>query len=149
MFLDFALVCTRVHIEALGPCLGYQFDEVVVAGGILGQHYEVPSYIALVHMGVQVFLRHVHLAAEYGLKRMLLGIRQRRFGIGYGLFVSAFARRVKCRLGLVKRLAVLLVYIIEEFLDAIHIAVVSESDAGHSVIHGLVDKRRYRCLPVK
>ena len=149
MFLDFMLVRARMHVEPLSPRLGHQFYEVVIARGVLSQHNEVSTNVALIHMSVKVLLRHVHLTSEYRLERMLLCICQGGFGLGQGLFVAAFACGGECSLGLVKHLTILLIDIIEEFLDAIHIAVVSESDAGHSVIHGLVDKRRYRCLPIK
>ncbi len=149
MFLDFVLVRTRVHIEAFGPCLRYQLYEIVVAGGVLGQNYEVTAYVALVHMCVKVFLRHVHLATEYGLKRMLLGILHCGFGFSHGFFIAAFACRLERSLGLVKHLAILLIDIIKKLLNAVHIAVVGEGNTGHTVVHSLIDKRRNRRLPVK
>ena len=46
-------------------------------------------------------------------------------------------------------LAVFLADVVEEFLDAEHVAVVGEGNAGHAVGHGFVDQGVDRCLAVE
>lgn len=77
------------------------------------------SGVALVYVLMEVLLGHIHLAAEDGLE------------------------------GQVRILALEFVDIVEVFLDAEHIAVVGDGQAGHAVGYGLVDKRRDGRLPVK
>ena len=113
--LEVCAVGTRAHIEAVNPRAAHQLDKVLVALVVLCQHNQVvTTLVALVfHLVGLRAARHVHLASEYGLK---LG------------------------LALLTQLGVLLVAVVEELLDAEHIAVVGHGHASHAVGYGLVNQ---------
>ena len=59
-------VGARTHVETVNPSPRHQFDKVVVAMLILGQHHQVPA--ALVHtllfQPLVAAARHVHFTTE-------------------------------------------------------------------------------------
>ena len=113
--LQVVAVGTGTHIEAVDPRTADQFDKVLVAFIVFGQHNEVPSaLVALVGLAhLLLAVGHIHFATENGLE-------------GFQSFLLA--------------LSVHLVAIVEQFLHAEHIAVVGESHAAHAVANGFVHK---------
>ena len=122
--LEVGAVGTRTHVEAVYPCTADKLDKVLVALVVLCQYYKVVTALVafllnLVGLGAAC---NVHLASEYGLE---------------------------LRLALFLQFAVLLLAVVEELLDAHHVAVVGHSHAAHAVGYGLVDKPLDACLAVK
>ena len=146
------LVGAGMGIESFGPCLADKLYEVVVAALVLRQHYKMPAGVALVHMLVQVFFRHIHLAAYYGLE--YFSAQGLRFGCGFcrQCVVTVVACFLGGFLGFfygIFCLAVLFLYIVGELLYPVHCAVVGEGHAGHAVGHGFVYYARDGCLAVE
>ena len=79
------------------------------------------TLVRLIGVVFKRFAGHIHLATENGLEFLRLIL---------DLAVDAFDE-------------------IEEFLDAIHIAVVGEGYARHTVGHSFLDQRGNRCLAVE
>ena len=106
-------VGTRTHIETVDPGIAHQLHQVLVALIVLCKHYEmVAAHVALVALeSLLTVARHIHLTAEDGLERGL---------------------------ALVLELAVDGLAVVEELLDAEHIAVVGDGHAAHTVGHSLV-----------
>ncbi len=118
--LKFVLVGARMLITPFGPRLRHYLDEVFVTLQVLGQQDEMTACVALIDMGVQVLLGHIHLAAEYGDELLAIG--------------QAF---------------VLFVHIIMQLLDAEHVAMVGERHAAHTVGNGLVHEGLHWCLAIE
>ncbi len=135
------LVCARMEIETLGPGPRHDFHQVVVALEVLGQQYEVTALVALVATVDQGVVGHIHLTSEYRLEYLFLqGRRLGAFAVG-GLavaplvgLVGGFEEVFDGPFGL----AVFLGHVVEELLDAEHVAMVGQGDAGHTVGHRLV-----------
>ncbi len=108
-------VRSRTHVEAIDPRTRDEFDQILVAIVILGQHDEVPSaLVALV--GLTKFLLavgHIHLTAENGFERL------------QPFLLAA---------------AVYLIAIVEQLLHAEHVAVVGDGHAAHAVANSLVNQ---------
>ena len=108
-------VSARTIVIAIHPRTTHELDEVLIALKVLGQHDKMIAAV-VVHLLHHVFLaasRHIHLAAENGLERLL------------ALFLPTLIEAA---------------HIIVEFLDAKHIAMVCDGHAAHSVGHGLVNE---------
>ena len=153
ILLQFSAVCSRAVVVSFSPCFRYQLDEVVVSLLIFCQYYQVVS--ALVFFAVfveQPAACHVHLATDDGLEQFFLQLRQpvpavRQFGLcvsvplftGLGSTFQGGDAFLQV-LYLAVCPAVLLVYVVEELLDAEHISMVSDGHSAHSVGHSLVNK---------
>ena len=159
--LQIFVVRTRTHIEAVHPRARNEFDEVVVAVLVLGQHNKVPA--AAVNLSFLQFLvaaaRHVHLATENRLEignRFLLGNHSLRFGdkflVGFPFIgilsvliqrrrVRTLLERLQFDLRVLERalgFAANLVGIIEKLLDGHHIAVVGNGHSLHTIANGFI-----------
>ena len=120
VFLQLAVVGSGMGIKALGPAVGDNFNEVLVALQILGQQDQVATDIALVDVLMAVLVGDIDLTAEDGLELLI---------------IAAFL--------------VQLGHIVVKFLDAEHVAVVGNGHAAHAVGYSLVDQRLDRSLSVK
>ena len=144
VLLDLHAVRTWAHVEALGPRLRDDLDEVVVTLQVLGQQDEVvAALVGLAFLVVQSAARHIDLAADDGFEselalqlcELLLAVGDlRRPGFSAAQLLESFLAVG----GLVLELALDLLDIVVELLDAEHVAVVRDGDAGLSVGHGLV-----------
>ena len=124
ILLKIGAVGTRTHVIAVYPRARNQLNKVLVSVVVFGKHYEVVSaHVALLFLLVVLCTaRHIHLAAEYGLERLL--------ALGLQLAVDFLAVVVK-------------------LLYAEHVAVVGYGHALHAVGHSLVDKFLHARLSVK
>ena len=120
VFLQLAVVGSGMGIKALGPAVGDNFNEVLVALQILGQQNQVATDIALVDVLMAVLVGDIDLTAEDGLELLI---------------IAAFL--------------VQLGHIVVKFLDAEHVAVVSNGHAAHAVGYSLIDQCLDRSLSVK
>ena len=91
---------------------------------VLGQHNEVIAALVYLRVTAVGFLspRHIHLAPE---------------------------DRLEFRLALVAELAVHLVAVVIEFLNAEHVAMVGDGHTPHTIGNGLVNQFRYARLSVE
>ena len=115
VFLQFMTVCTRTTVETVHPRVAHEFDEVLIAVGILRQYDEVIATLVIsgllqVHVATT---RHIHLTAEDRLE----GFE----AVFLTLFVHAVADVVK-------------------FLNAEHVAVIGDGHALHTVADGFIYK---------
>ena len=113
-------VGARLEIETLGPGLADQLDEILISGIVFCQDNEMEAIVRLRLSVVEVILGDIHLAADDRLEAVI--------GLSAG---------------------VLLIYIVEEFLDAVHVAMIGEGDAGHTHFHGCVYEIRDGRLAVE
>ncbi len=120
MLRQFVSVGAGMVVEPFSPCLADELDQVVVALLVLCQHYEVVSLVVLVLAVSQAVSGTIHLAAEYRLELLVVA------ALGVDLFD-----------------------IVEELLDAEHVAMVSKGDAAHAEVDSLVDEAFDRSLAVK
>ena len=113
VFLQVFAVGTRAHIVAVHPRVGYQFDQVLVALVVLGQHDEVVAALVLLAAAkrLRAVARHIHLAAEDGLEGL------------QSFLLAAFVH---------------VVHNVVELLDAEHVSVVGDGHAAHAVADGFV-----------
>ena len=115
----------------------------MVSAFVLGQKNQVSARVVLVGMHVEGSVCHVDLTAEYRFQDFFLQVG--RFGLlglggscvalleGFGgSFLGVFYRSFG--------FAVLLIYVVEEFLYAEHVAVVGDGKRRHAVGNGLVDQ---------
>ena len=93
----------------------------MIAGLVFCQNHQMAPGVILVDMLVEIFFGYVNLASENWLERH----------------------------GALFELGVNLVYIVEELLYAVHVAVVGDGQTGHAVGNSLVDQSVDRRLPVK
>ncbi len=166
------VVGARTHIEAVDPGARNELHEVVVPLLVLCQHDEVPTGLVCLFLFERLVAatRHVHLAAEDGLEighGTLLAERGLAFGNefvgGFALvgvlavlaglgFIRAVAQGLQLCLGILYDalgLARHLAGIVEEVLDAHHVAVVGDGHAAHSVLDGFVDELGHGGLAVE
>ena len=113
VLLQFAMVGSGMIVHALGPGVGDDFDEVLVALQVLGQQNQVVAVISLVTAVMAVLPGYIHLAAEDRLEQFFALL---------GALTVEFAD------------------IVMELFDAIHVAVVGNRHATHAVGHCLVDQ---------
>ena len=108
VFLQLMTVCTRTTVEAIDPGVAHEFNEVLIAIGVLRQHNQVIA--TLVFSGIlQMHVAttgHIHLTAEDGLE----GFES----VFLTLFVHAVADVVK-------------------FLNAEHIAMIGRGSSSRYV----------------
>ena len=123
IFLQINTIGTRTLIETIHPRAADQFDEVLVSLIVLCQHDEmVSAHVTLLfHLVLFPAMSHIHLAAKDGLEGFL-----------------AFLLPTLVHSS----------HIIEELLDAKHVAVVGDGHASHAVIQGLVHQFGDARLPV-
>ena len=115
VFLKFHTVCTWAVIESVDPGIADEFDEVLIAVGILGQHDEVIAAKVFLCL-FQAFVSttgHIHLATEDRFERF------EAFLLTF--FVHPDADVVK-------------------FFDTEHIAVIGNGHASHAVLNSFVYK---------
>ncbi len=149
VLLDFLLVGTRMRVETLGPGHRHQFNQVFVSGEVLGKHNQVTAGVALVDMLVQVFLRHIHFAAEdWTESEVCLFCGDFSLDCGFFAFGGFFELLFEVLYGIFY-LSFFLFHIVEILLDAVHIAMVGNCQAGHAVGNGFVDKGGNGSLPVE
>ena len=106
----------------------------------------------LVGVYVKGLVGHIHLASQDGFEDLAPEFFSfRTFFLGQCRvsrrfrFFGGSLRILYSSLGL----GVFLGHVVVKLLYGEHIAMVGDGDRGHSVGHGLVDKRLYGCLPVK
>lgn len=148
VFLNLGAVGTRAHVEALGPRLRDDLDQVVVSLEVLGQQDQVvAALVGLALLVLQAAARHVDLTADDRLEGHLaaqvihLSLAGRDLGLGIGCLFRSVAQGGKTLLalgGLVLVLALDLLDVVVELLDSEHVAVVGDGDARLPVGHGLV-----------
>ena len=70
VLLQILAVSTWTHIETVHPRTTHQFDEIFVAGIVLGQHDEVVTTLVflVIFQQFRPVSRHIHLATEDGLE---------------------------------------------------------------------------------
>ena len=149
VFLDLRAVGSRTHVETFGPRLRDDLDEVVVSLEVLGQQDQVVA--ALVGLALLVCRsrrRAIDLAADDGLEgefppaapRAVFRIwRSRQRGrLSLLRTVAQGGDAASARGSLLLQLALDLLDVVVELLDAEHVAVVRDGNAGLSVGHGLV-----------
>ena len=158
IFFQFYPVGTRTHIVSLCPSLGHQLYQIVISFFILCQHHQVIT--ALVRLTVTIehpSTGHIHFTTEDRLEQLLLGSLQlllasfqfshRVFAFHLPLFQSGdFLLQV---LYLAIGLAVLLIDIVEKFLNAEHVAMIGHGDSLHTVGHRLIHQTGDRSLSVE
>ena len=179
MRLQLHPVGTGLSIETVGPGFRHQFDQVVIALLVLGQHNQViTAVIALVLFHLkQTSGRHIHFATENRFEQFLLRFGQlllrllqlsfyrRELGSGLPLFLlvgqgfpffrSHIAPGFQGLDFLFQGLdfafygTVLFIRIIKEFLDGHHVTVVGDGHSAHAVLHGLIDQTRHAGLTVE
>ena len=115
IFLQVGTVGTRTIVVAVHPGAGDEFDEVLIAVIVFGQHNEVITRVVavLLHLVLLAVAGNVHLATENGLERL-----------------EAVLLPVLIDFGTVVR----------ELLDAVHHAVIGDGHTAHAVFDGLVDQ---------
>ena len=158
ILLQFRTVCTRTHVESLGPRLRHQFNQVMITLQILGQHHQViPALVRLTFLILQTATGYIHFTTENWFEQLLFRSLQLflascnlRFGV-FRLFLTTFqsGNFLLQILNLPIRTPVLLVDIVEELLDAEHISVVGHCDSSHAVGHSFVYQPGNRSLSVK
>ena len=124
VLLQFVAVGTRMAVKALRPRLRDKFHEVVVALLVLCQHQQViVCAVARCLLLVREMARSdVHLAAH---------------------------DRLEGDEALLLPLVVHLVHVVQELLDAHHVAMVGNGHARHAVGNGFLDKLRDSRLPIE
>ncbi|EJX10287.1 hypothetical protein EVA_01565 [gut metagenome] len=163
---------TRTHIETIYPRTGHQFDEVMVAFLVFGEHNEVPARLVYLPFFQRLVsaARHIHFTT----KDLLEIDDTLLFGDGLFCFSNQFFRGFPFihRLALVVNrgdistvmkllefflgfrqgafgLPFYFVDIIEVFLDGHHIAMVGDGHTGHAVLDGFVYQFRYGGLTIQ
>ena len=113
--LQIGTVRTGTVIETVDPGVADEFDEVLIAVGILGQHDEViaAKVFLLVPQVLIATTGHIHLTTEDGLERLQAFL--------LALFVHIVADVMK-------------------FFNAEHVTVVGDCHAPHTVVDSLVYK---------
>ena len=124
IFLQLLMIRSRTVIEAIHPGVTDKLDQVLIAKFVLGQHNQVIATQVLLGL-LQVHVApsgHIHLTSEDGLERL------------QSLFLASLVDTIA--------------YIME-FLDAEHIAMVSDGHAFHAVGNSLVNQFLDTRLTVK
>ena len=158
VFLQLGTVCTRTHVESLGPRLRHQLDEVVVSLQVFGQHHQVITALVLFTvLQFQTAPCHVHLAPDDGFEQtfpgrlqLLPASGQFRFRIlCFGFAALQGGYLLLQVLDFAVRPPVLLVHVVEEFLDAEHVAMVGHGYSAHPVGYGLIHQTGNGSLSVQ
>ena len=159
VLLNLGAVRTRTHVEALGPGLRDDLDQVVVALEVLGQQDQVVT--ALVGLPLLVVERaagDVDLAADDGLEgglaeqhlQLLLAAGDLGGGVIHGLRAVAQGGQPGFAGGsLLLEFALDLLDVVVKLLDPEHIAVIGHGDAGLAVGDGLIHEVGDAGLPVE
>ena len=124
VFLQLLMIRAGTVIEAVHPGIADKFDQVLIAKFVLGKHNQVIATQVLLGL-LQVHVApsgHIHLTSEDGLERF------------QSLFLASLVDTIA--------------YIME-FLDAEHIAMVSDGHAFHAVGNSLVNQFLDTRLTVK
>ena len=139
------LVQARAVVVAVYPGLRHQLAQVVVARLVLGQQHQVPPAAVLLGFleGVRAACAvgfHAHDGLEQPVLRLGAALLQGSAlvvgqAVGLQLLVNL--------LQLVAHLAVLFCGIVQQFLDAEHVAVVGQRHGRHAVGHAFVDQVGY------
>ena len=120
VFLQLAVVSTRMPVEALSPCVGHYLNQVLITLQVLGQQYQVIAFIIFVKLVIARVIGDIDFTAENGLELLVI-----------------------------TTLLVEFCDIIVKLLDAKHIAVVSNGHAPHAIGYRLIDQRLDGCHSVK
>ena len=148
VFFDLRTVRSGAHVEALGPRLRDNLDKVVVALEVLRKQDQVVT--ALVGLALLVLQAppgnidftaddrlEVHLPAQF-FELLLAGGDLRRRVVSLLRTVAQRRKTLLARGSLLLQLALDLLDVVVELLDAEHVAVVRDGNAGLPVGHGLV-----------
>ena len=155
MLRDLRTVRSRTHVETLGPRLRYDLNQVVVTLEVLCQQDEVvTALVGLSLLVLQTTARHVDLAADDRLEiGLALQLRELLLASLDRILRSALAAKVVELALAVGRLLLVfaphLLHVVEELLDAEHVAVIRHGDAGLPVRHRLVHEPLDAGLPVE
>ena len=113
ILLQILAVGAGAHVVAIDPRTTHQFDKILIARIVLGQHDEVVA--ALVLLAVLLLLQSmagdIHLTTEDGLEGF------------QALFLATFIDAT---------------HIVMKFFDTKHVAMVGDGHAAHAIAHGLV-----------
>ena len=158
IFLQQLLVDARPAIEPFRPRVGNHLNQIVIPPQRLGKHNQVPAAQVVFRIFLlPSFAGAVAFAADDGFeeRRLRLGNEFRQFRQPRLLLGTPFRLRLQLLQFLPEvfdsslHLAVLLIHLVEEFLDAEHIPVVGNGDGAHPVLRRLVEQRVDGCLPVE
>ena len=147
IFFQFHTVGTRTHIESLGPCFRYQFDKVVITLQVFSKYHQVVStLVSLSFLISQTTACDIHFTTDNRLEELLLGSFQlftASSKVGFRILRLSFST-FQCSYLFLQILyftvgpAILLIYIIEEFLYTEHITMIGNSNASHAVGYGFI-----------
>ena len=170
VFLQLLMVGTRAVVETVNPCMAHELDKVVITCLVLRQEDEVPSAaVDLTFFQAHTTACTVHFASEYRFEiqfgrslgnSLLCFFQQLLFWLIVIFVIAVAVEAFQCAsLDVVNEflrvlhhptmLAVDLVAIVEELLDAEHVAVIGHSHALHAVLYGLVNEFRDTRLSVE
>ena len=137
------MVGPRVHIEPVGPRFRHQFHQIVIAGKILRQHYQVPTAVVLVGMGRLLIICHIHLTTEYRHEAPALCLSNLLFQLMHFSLIHFFLKPLRIQLFakalyLLFHIAVLPFHIVMKLLYAEHIAMVGQGHTAHPIGYGFI-----------
>ena len=153
------LVDTGTPVETLCPGKGDHLDQILVAIQILGQHDQVPtaSVVLRGQFTQPAMTGTIAFASDDRLEDIGLCLRNLRFQLRDLLLCLPIQRflgtkRLQLLLGLFDLtliLAVFLIDLVEELLDAEHDTMIRHGQGTHSILMGLLDQRIDRSLTVQ